>query len=296
MRTFAPQLPESPDRACAQNKCRVLAHRGACAAARRCVLLAASFAWVAAQLLWGLGIAAQSPAASVPVRAVQTTHSSTHPAAHSAAHSPAHARRKPSTEKTLAHSAPLPAPMPAPIMPAAPPVPVWPVNSKPVNATVVWDSRGLLIQASNSSLDQILKDVSLKTGAKVEGMGADERVFGSYGPGPARDVLAQLLDGSGYNILMVGDQGAGTPRRIVLSGRPNGPTPPPGNNNSALNSDNEPENDQDAEQRPFEPNPVMPPMPGAAPGMPVRTPQQMQQIIEERQRQMQPNVPQDTQN
>ena len=48
-------------------------------------------------------------------------------------------------------------------------------------------------------------------------MGADERIFGTYGPGPARDVLSQLLDGSGYNVLMVGDRGAGTPRRIVLT-------------------------------------------------------------------------------
>ncbi len=151
----------------------------------------------------------------------------------------------------------------------------------------MWDSHGLLIQASNSSLDQILNDVSLKIGAKVEGIGADERIFGTYGPGPARDVLAQLLDGSGYNILMVGDQGAGTPRKIFLSGRPTGPAPPQGNNSPAFNNDNAPENDQDAEQRPFEPNPVMPPTPGIAPGMPVRTPQQMQQLMEERERQIQ---------
>jgi len=175
-------------------------------------------------------------------------------------------------------------------------MPNWPVNNKPIDATVVWDSHGLLVQATNSSLDQILKDVSLKIGAKVEGIGADERIFGTYGPGPAREVLTQLLDGSGYNILMVGDQGAGTPRKIVLSGRPSGPAPPHGNNNPAFNNDNEPENDQDAEQRPFELNPVMPPTPGAAPGMPVRTPQQMQQIMEERQRQIQATVPPEPQN
>ncbi len=173
-------------------------------------------------------------------------------------------------------------------------MPNWPANNKAVEATVVWDSHGLLVQASNSSLDQILNDISLKIGAKLEGIGADERIFGTYGPGPAREVLAQLLDGSGYNILMVGDQGAGTPRKIVLSGRPTGAAPL--RSNTAFNNDNEPENDQDAEQRPFEPNPVMPPTPGIAPGMPVRTPQQMQQIMEERQRQMQPVVPPEPQN
>jgi len=82
---------------------------------------------------------------------------------------------------------------------------------------VVWDSHGLLIVASNSSLAQILKQVSAETGVKVAGMGADERVFGTYGPGPARDVLSRLLDGSAYNVLMIGDQGQGAPLRIVLS-------------------------------------------------------------------------------
>jgi len=32
-------------------------------------------------------------------------------------------------------------------------------------------------------------------------------------------VLSQLLDGSGYNVLMIGDQGQGAPRQIVLTAR-----------------------------------------------------------------------------
>jgi hypothetical protein len=63
--------------------------------------------------------------------------------------------------------------------------------------------------ATNSSLQQILSDVSTATGVKVEGTPGDQRVYGSYGPAPARDVLSQLLDGSGYNVLMIGDQGEG---------------------------------------------------------------------------------------
>ena len=55
---------------------------------------------------------------------------------------------------------------------------------------MVWDSQGLRIEARNSSLQQILNDVSTATGAKVDGLGTDERVFGIYGPGQARDVLA----------------------------------------------------------------------------------------------------------
>lgn len=107
---------------------------------------------------------------------------------------------------------------PAPV--AAPaPVPAWPVNEAPTPATVQWDSHGLKIIAKNASLRQILADVSSRTGATLEGMGADERVFGEYGPAPAKEVLAQLLHGSAYNVMLIGDQGQGTPRQIVLSVR-----------------------------------------------------------------------------
>jgi hypothetical protein len=100
---------------------------------------------------------------------------------------------------------------------AAPELPDWPANEDPDAASVTWDSRGLAIVADNSSLEQILDDISTATGAKVEGMGTDQRIFGSFGPGQARDVIARLLEGSGYNVLLIGDQGEGTPRQIVLS-------------------------------------------------------------------------------
>lgn len=134
---------------------------------------------------------------------------------------PGHARRqaKPAPAVSLPQQTAVP---PAPVVP---PPPNWPANGKPVDASVVWDSHGLSITAANSSLLQILDQISTETGAKVQGMNADQRVFGSYGPGSARDVIAQLLDGSGYNVLMIGDQGAGTPRQIVLSARPSGPAP-----------------------------------------------------------------------
>jgi hypothetical protein len=151
---------------------------------------------------------------------------------------------------------------------------------------VVWDSHGLFIQANNSSLDQILNDVSLKTGVKVEGMGADERIFGTYGPGPARDVLSELLDGSGYNVLLVGDLGQGTPRMIVLSGRPAGPAPPP------VQSTQEADQEQTAPEAPPTGPSSQPEIPGAMPPPPVpaRSPQlmmQQQQLMQQREQQMQ---------
>jgi hypothetical protein len=167
-----------------------------------------------------------------------------------------------------------------PVAPVAPPAPNWPANDKAVAATVVWDSHGLSIVAANSSLIQILKDISAATGAKVEGLGVDERIFGTYGPGQARDVISQLLDGSGYNVLMVGDQGEGTPRQIELSNRPNGPAPvaPTGRNSG---------NDEETEA---EPPPQQQPEPsnirnGLAPGMPRSS--ELQQMEQRRQQQTQ---------
>jgi hypothetical protein len=105
----------------------------------------------------------------------------------------------------------------APVVPAVPPAPDWPVNDKPGTPSVNWDGRDLSIVATNSTLAQILSDVSVATGVKVEGAPGDQRVYGRYGPAPARDVLNQLLEGSGVNILMIGDSGQGTPREVVLT-------------------------------------------------------------------------------
>jgi len=138
-------------------------------------------------------------------------------------------------------------------------MPNWPANDKPVDATVVWDSHGLRIVAANSSLRQILDQVATETGAKLEGMNGDQRVFGSFGPGPARDVITQLLDGSGYNVLILGDQD-GAPRQIMLSSRPNGPAPVYRNNPA----------DEEVEIEPPPPEPQPMPMPMQNPEPPNR--------------------------
>ena len=194
-------------------------------------------------------------------------------------HKSAHTHKKPSA----AVPAPQPQPVPPPA-PALPPAPNWPANDLPGAASVVYDSRGLLIVASNSSLTQILKDIATDTGAKVEGMGADERIFGTYGPGPARDVLRQLLDGSGYNVLMVGDRGAGTPRRIVLTIPPGSTMQSTASKTPAPPKSDDADSDQQAPEPEAEQEQPQPPPNGAGPPVPIRTPQQM---IQERNRQMQ---------
>jgi hypothetical protein len=63
----------------------------------------------------------------------------------------------------------------------------------------------LLIIAHNSTLADILLAVSSQTGAVIDvpsGSGG-ERVAGRIGPGPARDVLATLLNGSQFDYVIV---------------------------------------------------------------------------------------------
>jgi hypothetical protein len=190
---------------------------------------------------------------------------------------PVHHRTRPSAAN------PVTTPAQTTFAPIPPPAPIWPANDNPIQASVVWDSKGLRIEAQNSSLEQILKDVSTATGAKVEGLAADERVFGVFGPGQARDVLSQLLQGSSYNVMMIGDEGQGTPRQILLSARHAGDThsAATGNHPSTADEDTEAE-----EPPPQEPAPV-PNRPGFVPGNPPRSPQQIRQEMEQRQQQNQ---------
>jgi hypothetical protein len=105
------------------------------------------------------------------------------------------------------------------VQPLASPAPIWPANQPPNPAVVRWDRRGLEIEAANSSLNQVLHQVAADTGAKLKGLAQDQRLFGSYGPGPERDVLLKLLDGSGYNVLMIGGGNTDAPLEIVLSAK-----------------------------------------------------------------------------
>jgi len=187
-------------------------------------------------------------------------------------------------------------PAPVETRPPDPPPPDWPVNDKAKPASVAWNGRDLSITAANSSLGQILHDVSTATGLKVEGLSGsqggrnDQRIYGSYGPASERDVLSQLLEGSGYNVIMVGDQGEGAPRELVLAAQAaggKGAAPRVAQNNQAGEEDapeepEPPQPDPQPEQspRPLNGQPGQPPQGG-------RTPQQMLQEIQQRQQQMQ---------
>lgn len=92
-------------------------------------------------------------------------------------------------------------------------------------ASVSYTGGQLAIVASNSSLNQILRDVSRSANIKITGGVAEERVFGKYGPGTPLEVLSELLDGTSSNMMLI--QGSSDrASELVLSTRTGGPTPP----------------------------------------------------------------------
>jgi len=106
------------------------------------------------------------------------------------------------------------APAPPPTleqMPAAPP-------------EVTFAGGQLTITASNSTLADILQAVKTKTGAGMDVPGnPTDRVVGKFGPGPARDVLGDLLNGSHFNYVLLGS--ASDPNaldRIILMAKSGG--------------------------------------------------------------------------
>jgi hypothetical protein len=171
-----------------------------------------------------------------------------------------------------------------PVAAVQPPAPNWPVNDQPARAAVIWDSRSLRIDAANSSLLQILADVTAATGAKIEGTAADQRVFGIYGPGNARDVLTQLLQGSGYNIVMMGENDQGVPREVVLTERRGAGSAPA----MAMRPQAQPDDDFDDTPEPVVDTPPPPPPQPVRPGGDAPDNQQKPQ-------QMQPGQPPATQ-
>jgi hypothetical protein len=131
------------------------------------------------------------------------------------------------------HKKPVADPVPAP--PPQPTVAPSLFEQPAVPATVTAHKNELTVKADNSSLTQILHQVSSATGMRLDGLGGDERVFGSFGPGAPREVLTALLNGTSYNVVMVGDLPNGAPRELLLSHRASGGASPSPAANAAQN-------------------------------------------------------------
>src|SRR5689334_21417484 len=112
-------------------------------------------------------------------------------------------------------------PVVEPAAPPAPPAPPPTLEQMPAQPPQVSYLNGqLTIISRNSTLADILHSVAHLTGAAIElppGAGF-ERVAGRMGPGPARNVLAELLNGSRYDYVMVASTtNPGRLRHVILT-------------------------------------------------------------------------------
>lgn len=97
-----------------------------------------------------------------------------------------------------------------------------PPDQRPAIAPVVTYANGkLTIVAKNSTLSDILAAVGEKTGAVIDvPEDATERVVSELGPGPAREVVAALLNGSHFNYVMVGTEtNPNSVARVILTAK-----------------------------------------------------------------------------
>jgi hypothetical protein len=149
-------------------------------------------------------------------------------------------------------------------------------------ADVNYSNGQIEINADNSSLNQILREISRLSGMKITGNIPEERVFGKYGPASPTKILETLLDGAGINMLLL-ETASGTPANLILTARVGGASPP--NPAAQLAADTAPlisvaavQPDAGSNQ-----NAEMVGGIGAAPVRPVETPEQMQQRVQQAQ-------------
>jgi len=119
------------------------------------------------------------------------------------------------THSTKIAEAPLPPYTPKTL----PPLPLEQMPSVPPE--VAYKDGKLSIVAHNSTLGDILHAVHAKTGADLDvPASANERVVATLGPGPARDVLATLLNGTRFNYVMLGSPAdPSSVQRVVLTAK-----------------------------------------------------------------------------
>lgn len=202
---------------------------------------------------------------------------------------------------------------PPPPLPSGPtgPVQQMPLDSIAAMAPqVTFQNNELTIVAPNSTLGDILRAIRKQTGAEIDIPSAPERVVTHLGPGPARAIVAQLLNGSRFNYVLLGSPADETVlTRVVLVAK-SGPEATPGtaapgpagaNAQPGITQANNAVEDRasDAEAEAAEENmnadtsaTAQEPADGEEPGNnngdpAVKTPQQMLQEMQQRQMQLQ---------
>ena len=123
--------------------------------------------------------------------------------------------------------------------PATPPPPPTLEQSAPVAPQVTLQNGQLTINASNSTMAQVLHAVQARTGASIEipSSANNERVVAQIGPGIPRDVLNTLLNGSKFNYVILGVTGdPGGIQKVILTPRQGGGGSAPAVNTAQNNS------------------------------------------------------------
>jgi len=150
-------------------------------------------------------LAQASVATSAPKQSVSSTQlSSPQPSSAVASHPDVENAAGASSDQTS---------QPAAVDPATPATPPAPA------VTVTYENGMLSIHADKATLSQVLYEVQLRTQAEIAiPAGAEqEKVIAELGPAPAREVLAQLLNGSAYNFIFVGEELS--LQRVILTRR-----------------------------------------------------------------------------
>ena len=163
-------------------------------------------------------------------------------------------------------------------------------------------------------MGDVLTAVKQRTGAAVDMPAvSSERVVGRFGPGSPRDVMAQLLNGSHYDYVLLGSPAdPGSLKKVVLMARANGPEPAmarpqnqpamQGNPNlqavpDIANDDQQPQEDNSAaevpeaqeQQEQEEPQPEQQQQQPGPNGPMVKTPEQLLRELQQQQQQQQQN-------
>jgi hypothetical protein len=201
--------------------------------------------------------------------------------------------------------APLPAYTPGPLAP-------MPLDQVPAVAPkVVFQNGQLSVQAHNSTLADVLREIRKQIGADFDvPSNATERVVADIGPGPARDVLMGLLNGTHFNYVIVGSLAdptsvqnvlltpktagpetasvvpptrPGMPQRMVRGGVPAAQAADTSDDNSADSADDPPDQPEAQEEQP---QPQQPDQQNQAQQTP-KTPEQLLQELQRQQQQQQ---------
>ncbi len=189
------------------------------------------------------------------------------------------------------------------------PVPQVPLDSiPPVPPTVTYHDGQLMILAPNCTLADVLRLVRKETGADMDiPPAANERIVTTLGPGPAQEVVSDLLNGSHFNYILLGSpthpkeltrvilvpKSGSEPAPTALAQSQQAAPPPPiqpgpqtPQPDTSSNDDADSQFDQNApEENQEQPAEADQQNPNEPPG--VKTPQQMLQEMQARQMQMQ---------